>query len=67
MRLHDDLMRRGRRDGQLESDDFKQRLEAVDRYTNDARALQLQIDGRGFRGADPGATGAAGRSGSRGQ
>jgi type II secretory pathway predicted ATPase ExeA len=67
MRLRDDLARRAERSGQLESDDYKQLLEAVDRYTNDARALQLQIDGRGFRGPAPGVPGAAGRSGPRDQ
>ena len=67
MRLREDLVRRAERAGQLESDDSKQLLEAVDRYTNDARALQLQIDGRGFRGLTPAVPGAAGRSGPRGQ
>ncbi len=67
MRLRDDLARRAERAGQLESDDYKQLLEAVDRYTNDARALQLQIDGRGFRGPTSGVPGTAGRSGPRGQ
>jgi type II secretory pathway predicted ATPase ExeA len=63
MRLRDEVMRRGERTGQLDSDDFKRVLEAVERYTNEARALQLQIDGRGFRGLNPGGTDSAGRSG----
>jgi len=53
MRLRDEAVRRAERAGQMESDDFKHLLEALERYTNDARALQLQIDGRGFRGLPP--------------
>ena len=63
MRLRDDAVRRAEKAGQLESDEFKQLLEAVERYTNEARALQLQIDGRGLRGFSPGGTDNAGRSG----
>lgn len=56
IRLRDDVVRRAERAGQLESDDFKRLLEAVERYTNEARVLQLQIDGRGSRGLNPGKT-----------
>ena len=62
MRLRDETVKRAEKAGQLESDEFKQLLEAVERYTNEARALQLQIDARGFRGRNPGETGNAGRS-----
>lgn len=63
MRLRDDAVKRAEKAGQLESDDFKHLIEAVERYTNEARALQLQIDGRGLRGSDPRDTGTTGRSG----
>ena len=53
MRLREDVVKRGERDGVLESDDYKRLLDALDRFTNEARALQLEIDGRGGRGVAP--------------
>jgi type II secretory pathway predicted ATPase ExeA len=50
LRLRDDVERRGKRAGQLESEEFKRMLGSLDRYTNEARALQLQIDAQAFRG-----------------
>ena len=53
MRLHDEVTRRAARAGQLDSTDVQRVLEALESYTNDARALQLQNDARAFGGSRP--------------
>lgn len=53
IRLRGEVVRQRSRVEQVDPEEVTRLLDALDRYTNEARALQLKIDGRGLRGGLP--------------